>query len=340
MTTNIEQVAAPVVTAQETGGAVWNLFSRATRSIHSAVCGLQGHDPLLQVEAGAHVPAMHDMRLRDARMDHRGPRTAPAVRGRPRTPSTELSSLRAAAVTGRRSRDEAGPGAVYAPYARPLYVRGHRQPRREHVATADHVVELDVLLDAVEPCAARAEDDRRRSRLAEDRGVGPVAQSRHGSTAKALSDCRAKAVEHVRVRRDEIRRPRQQQSNLALEFGILGAERRGHLLELFHADAGTLAGDGPPLDLEHALGGIRAERAAARESCRCASTARRAARARASSADSGPSPRFDSAAAPCAGSRRGRRRDGCRARRVRARRPPRTRSPCGRCRARDPSARG
>jgi len=52
MATNFEQVAAPVVTAQETGGGVWNLFSRATRSIHSAVCGLQGHDPLLQVEAG------------------------------------------------------------------------------------------------------------------------------------------------------------------------------------------------------------------------------------------------------------------------------------------------
>jgi hypothetical protein len=52
MTTNIEQVAAPVVTAQETGSSVWNLFSRATQSIHSAVCGLQGHDPLLQVEAG------------------------------------------------------------------------------------------------------------------------------------------------------------------------------------------------------------------------------------------------------------------------------------------------
>ena len=52
MTTNIEQVAAPVVTAQETGSSVWNLFSRATQSIHSAVCGLQGHGPLLQVQAG------------------------------------------------------------------------------------------------------------------------------------------------------------------------------------------------------------------------------------------------------------------------------------------------
>jgi hypothetical protein len=53
MTTNLEHVAAPVVTtAQEAGGAIRNLFSRATRSIQSAVCGLQGHDPLLQVEAG------------------------------------------------------------------------------------------------------------------------------------------------------------------------------------------------------------------------------------------------------------------------------------------------
>ena len=52
MTTNTEHVAAPVVTAQETGGGVRNLLSRATRSIQSAVCGLQGHDPLLQVEAG------------------------------------------------------------------------------------------------------------------------------------------------------------------------------------------------------------------------------------------------------------------------------------------------
>ena len=52
MTTNIDHVAAPVVTAPETGGTVWSLFSRATRSIQSAVCGLQGHDPLLQVESG------------------------------------------------------------------------------------------------------------------------------------------------------------------------------------------------------------------------------------------------------------------------------------------------
>jgi hypothetical protein len=52
MTTNIQHVAAPVVAATETGGVVRNLFSRATRSIHSAVCGFQGHDPLLQVEGG------------------------------------------------------------------------------------------------------------------------------------------------------------------------------------------------------------------------------------------------------------------------------------------------
>jgi hypothetical protein len=52
MTTNIEHVAAQVVAAPEAGGTVWSLLSRATRSIQSAVCGLQGHDPLLQVESG------------------------------------------------------------------------------------------------------------------------------------------------------------------------------------------------------------------------------------------------------------------------------------------------
>jgi len=52
MTTNIEHVAAPVVADPETGGMVRSLFSRATRTIQSAVCGLQGHDPLLQVESG------------------------------------------------------------------------------------------------------------------------------------------------------------------------------------------------------------------------------------------------------------------------------------------------
>jgi len=52
MTTNIQHVAAPVVAAPETSGVVRNLFSRAARSIHSAVCGFQGHDPLLQVEGG------------------------------------------------------------------------------------------------------------------------------------------------------------------------------------------------------------------------------------------------------------------------------------------------
>jgi hypothetical protein len=74
MTTNIEQVAAPVVTAHETGGAAWNLFSRATRSIQSAVCGLQGHDPLLQVEAGR-------MFLRCTTCGHETPGWTTASRG-------------------------------------------------------------------------------------------------------------------------------------------------------------------------------------------------------------------------------------------------------------------
>ena len=51
MSTNLEHVAEQVVTALPVG-VVRNLLSRATRSIQTAVCGLQGHDPLLQVSEG------------------------------------------------------------------------------------------------------------------------------------------------------------------------------------------------------------------------------------------------------------------------------------------------
>jgi len=51
MATNLEHVAEQVVTALPVE-AVRNLWSRATRSLQIAVCGLQGHDPLLQVSGG------------------------------------------------------------------------------------------------------------------------------------------------------------------------------------------------------------------------------------------------------------------------------------------------
>jgi hypothetical protein len=51
MATNLEHVAEQVVTALPLE-AVRNFWSRATRSIQTAMCGLQGHDPLLQVSGG------------------------------------------------------------------------------------------------------------------------------------------------------------------------------------------------------------------------------------------------------------------------------------------------
>jgi len=51
MATNLEHVAEQVFTALPVE-AVRNLLSRATRSIQTALCGLQGHDPLLQVSEG------------------------------------------------------------------------------------------------------------------------------------------------------------------------------------------------------------------------------------------------------------------------------------------------
>ena len=50
MATNLEHVATHAVTATTPGNLLRGLWDRATRSIQSAVCGLHGHDPLLQVQ--------------------------------------------------------------------------------------------------------------------------------------------------------------------------------------------------------------------------------------------------------------------------------------------------
>jgi hypothetical protein len=50
MATNLEHVATPAVTAPAPGNLLRTLWDRTSRSIQSAVCGLHGHDPLLQVE--------------------------------------------------------------------------------------------------------------------------------------------------------------------------------------------------------------------------------------------------------------------------------------------------
>jgi hypothetical protein len=53
MVTNIEHVAArPVTTSSDVVPARAGLWSRAMNHLHSAVCGLHGHDPLLVFEQG------------------------------------------------------------------------------------------------------------------------------------------------------------------------------------------------------------------------------------------------------------------------------------------------
>lgn len=52
MATNLERVAAPAVTAPVVGSVLRGLLDRASRSIQIAMCGLHGHDPLLQVDGG------------------------------------------------------------------------------------------------------------------------------------------------------------------------------------------------------------------------------------------------------------------------------------------------
>ena len=47
---DIDQVIGEIAPVPASGRFVRSLWDRAARSIHSAVCGLHGHDPLLQVE--------------------------------------------------------------------------------------------------------------------------------------------------------------------------------------------------------------------------------------------------------------------------------------------------
>lgn len=50
MASHFENVASQVPTGAAPAGFMRLLWTVATRSLRSAVCGLHGHDPLLQVE--------------------------------------------------------------------------------------------------------------------------------------------------------------------------------------------------------------------------------------------------------------------------------------------------
>lgn len=52
MATNYQDIAARLVTASLDAAPVRGLWSRAIGHLQSAVCGLQGHDPLMQFEHG------------------------------------------------------------------------------------------------------------------------------------------------------------------------------------------------------------------------------------------------------------------------------------------------
>ncbi len=52
MATNLEHAASQLVTGTNPLAFMLGLWTRASRSLQSAMCGLQGHDPLLQVENG------------------------------------------------------------------------------------------------------------------------------------------------------------------------------------------------------------------------------------------------------------------------------------------------
>jgi len=52
MTTNLAQTASQVIGTVQPLGAMKAWLQRASRTVSSAMCGIGGHDPLLQVEHG------------------------------------------------------------------------------------------------------------------------------------------------------------------------------------------------------------------------------------------------------------------------------------------------
>jgi hypothetical protein len=70
----VQQVVPQMGSASGSVAFVRSLWTRATRSLQSAVCGLHGHDPLLQVEQGR-------MFLRCASCGHETPGWSMSGRG-------------------------------------------------------------------------------------------------------------------------------------------------------------------------------------------------------------------------------------------------------------------
>jgi hypothetical protein len=78
MTTNLAHAASQVVGAANPFGVVRAWWSKASQSVSSAMCGIGGHDPLLQVEDGR-------MFLRCTSCGHETPGWTTSARGpRPR----------------------------------------------------------------------------------------------------------------------------------------------------------------------------------------------------------------------------------------------------------------
>lgn len=74
MATNLAQAASQVVGAVQPFTVIRIWWSKATRSVSSAMCGLGGHDPILQVEHGR-------MFLRCSTCGHETPGWTTSARG-------------------------------------------------------------------------------------------------------------------------------------------------------------------------------------------------------------------------------------------------------------------
>jgi hypothetical protein len=78
MATNLAHAASQVIGSANPFGVILNWWARASRTVSTAMCGLNGHDPVLQVDGGR-------MFLRCSSCGHETPGWTTSARGpRPR----------------------------------------------------------------------------------------------------------------------------------------------------------------------------------------------------------------------------------------------------------------
>src|ERR1700736_4841548 len=122
----------------------------------------------------------------------------------------------------------------------------------EDVAAENDLVDSDVLLQAVQAGASRAEDDGRDPGRAEDGRIGPEAHSLSADRTPGGSEYGCQIFDDQAPHGSRIRRLRKQGTGRGAERGILPRERREDGVDLGERAVGCLARQSPALELQDA----------------------------------------------------------------------------------------